>query len=57
METETVMKRKMNINDWVGIIPDNGIDSVIEVREIRKKLSEQCKDMSDEEFIHFLNSA
>jgi len=56
METETVMKRKIDFKDWIGIIPDNGIDSVTEVREIRKKLSEQCKDMNYEELMDFVHS-
>lgn len=54
MKTETVMKGKMNIRDWVGIIPNSGIDSVTEVREIRKNLSRQIKSFKDLEEINKL---
>ena len=45
------------ISKLVGIIPNDGKDSVEEVRQIRKKLSEQCRNMSYEEFMEFIKTS
>lgn len=45
METKTIEKSK-----WakqVGIIPNDGKDSVEQIREIRKKLSEEKFDLEE----------
>lgn len=44
------------LEEQIGSIPNTG-DSVLEVREIRKKLSEQCKNMSYEELMEFIKTS
>ena len=39
----------MNWNDQVGTIKNNGINSVEEIRELRRKLSEEGVDLEIEE--------
>ena len=35
------------LDELIGIIPDNGVDSVKEVKEIRKKLSKEKFDLAE----------
>lgn len=39
------LRRKIEIKDLIGIIPNNGKDSVEEVRELRRKLSKERFDL------------
>lgn len=60
MKTVSLVKQKKSfsetLREQVGSIPNRG-DSVEEVRKIRKKLSEKCKNMNDEELLIFFNSS
>ncbi len=60
MKTVSLMKEKdsfiENLKKQIGSVPNKG-DSVEQVREIRKKLSKHCRNMTDEEFLHFVNGS
>ena len=42
-----VEKRKASIRKMIGIIPDNGIDSVEEVRKLRKGMTDKDYDIDE----------